>query len=70
MPKTLSPLRRVLDILPSPDAARPGLLLRDPYRYTDTLLFVPRAWAWALRYLDGKRTELDLQEVLTRTAQA
>jgi hypothetical protein len=56
----------VLDILPSPETGRPGLLIRDPLHYTDTVLYVPPAWALALRCLDGEHTELDVQEILTR----
>ena len=66
MSEILPPLRRALDIMPSPETDRPGLLIRDPFHYTDALLYVPPAWALALRYLDGEHTELDVQEVLTR----
>ncbi len=66
MSRILPPLRAALDILPSPEANRPGLLIRDPLRYTDTVLYLPPVWAAALRCFDGKRTELDLQEFLTR----
>jgi hypothetical protein len=66
MSEILPPLRRALDIIPSPEPDRPGLLIRDPFHYTDTVLYVPPAWALALRYLDGEHTELDVQEVLTR----
>jgi hypothetical protein len=66
MSNVLPALRRVLDILPSPDTDRPGLLIRDPLRYTDTVLYVPLAWALALRCLDGEHTELEVQEILTR----
>lgn len=59
-------LRRVLDIIPSPDANRPGLVIRDPLRYSDTILLLPPAWAMALRCLDGEHSELDVQEFLTR----
>jgi hypothetical protein len=52
--------------MPSPETNRPGLLIRDPLRYTDTVLYVPPTWAMALRYLDGEHTELDVQETLTR----
>jgi len=66
MSNVLPALRRVLDIVPSPETNRPGLLIRDPLRYTDTILYVPPAWALALRCLDGEHTELDVQEILTR----
>jgi len=70
MSNQLPALRRTIDILPSPDTARPGLLIRDPLHYTDTVLYVPPAWALALRCLDGEHTELDVQEILTRATGA
>ena len=66
MSNVLPVLRRGIDIIPSPEADRPGLLLRDPLRYTDAVLYMPPAWALALRCLDGEHTELDVQEILTR----
>jgi hypothetical protein len=66
MSNVLPVLRRTLDILPSPEADRPGLLLRDPLHYAEAILYVPPAWALALRCLDGEHTELDVQELLTR----
>ena len=66
MSDVLPALRRALDILPSPEAGRPGLLLRDPLHYAEAVLYVPPAWALALRCLDGEHTVLDVQELLTR----
>ncbi len=70
MSNVLPALRRSLDIMPSPETDRPGLLIRDPLRYTDAILYVPPEWALALRYLDGEHTELDVQEILTRATGA
>jgi len=66
MSRAVPALRRGLDVIPSPETSRPGLLLRDPLRYTDKVLFVPPPWTVGLRCLDGEHTELDIQEVLTR----
>ncbi len=66
MSRTLPALRRGLDIIPSPETHRPGLLLRDPMRYTDKIVLVPPALIVGLRCLDGEHTELELQEALTR----
>lgn len=66
MPAVLAPLRRNLDAMPSPVADRPGLLLRDPYAYTDTLVIVPPPLVPCLACFDGERTELDLRESLVR----
>ena len=30
--------------MPSPDMNQPGLLLRDPWRYTEKVIFVPPPW--------------------------
>ena len=66
MARVLPALRRTLDVIPSPETHRPGLLLRDPLRYTDRVLFIPPPWTAGLRCLDGEHTELDIQEALTR----
>lgn len=66
MSKAVPALRRGLDVIPSAETNRPGLLLRDPLRYTDKVLFVPPPWTAGLRCLDGEHTELDIQEALTR----
>jgi len=52
--------------MPSPVADRPGLLIRDPFRYSDTVIIVPPALVPALACFDGAHSELDLREVLTR----
>ncbi len=66
MSNLLPALRRALDLIPSPEADRPGLLIRDPFHYSDTVLYVPPAWVLALQCLDGEHTDLDVQELLTR----
>jgi hypothetical protein len=66
MSELLPALRRALDILPSPESDRPGLLIRDPLHYSDTVLYVPPAWALALHCLDGEHNVLDVQEIVTR----
>jgi hypothetical protein len=70
MSNVLPALRRALDLIPSPDTERPGLIIRDPFQYTGAILLVPPAWVLALRYLDGEHTELDLQEGLARATGA
>lgn len=52
--------------MPSPVPEQPGLLLRDPFRYTDDILVIPPAWVAVLQCLDGEHSILDAQEVLTR----
>jgi hypothetical protein len=65
MTKRLPRLRAGLDIFPSPVPEQPGLLIRDPFRYTEDILIVPPLLASGLIYFDGERTELDLQAHLS-----
>lgn len=55
----------MLDVFPSPVEEQPGLLLRDPFRYTEDILIVPPVFIGALRMLDGSYTEAQLQSHLT-----
>ncbi|MFN0086978.1 MAG: AmmeMemoRadiSam system protein B [Blastocatellia bacterium] len=61
-------LRRGLDMFPSPVPERPGLLIRDPFRYSDEILILPPMLAAALEFFDGESTVLDAQAYLTRLA--
>jgi AmmeMemoRadiSam system protein B len=71
MASPLPRLRPDLDIVPSPLPDQPGLLLRDPFRYSDAVLIVPPVLARCLGCFDGAQTEADLREALTRlTGQA
>src|SRR5260370_30838408 len=66
MSKPLPRLRANLDFMPSPDPDRPGLLIRDAYRYSDATLIIPPALVECLRCFDGETTELDLRAELVR----
>ncbi len=59
-------LRPDLDIMPSPVKGQPGLLLRDPFHYSDATLIVPPVLARCLGCFDGEQTELDLRATLAR----
>jgi AmmeMemoRadiSam system protein B len=59
-------LRASLDFLPSALADRPGLVIRDPYRYSDATLIVPPALVACLEFFDGEHSSLDLREYLVR----
>ena len=59
-------LRSSLDFMPSPAADRPGLLIRDPFHFSDATLIVPPALVGCLEFFDGTRSELDLREYLVR----
>src|SRR6188768_1546153 len=66
MATPLPPLRRHLDLMPSPIAEAPGLLLRDPFRYTETLLVLPPPLVPCLLLFDGEHCEGDLDALLAR----
>lgn len=66
MARTLPRLRRELDIMPSPVPDRPGLLIRDPFQYTDSVAIIPPLLAQTLMLFDGQHTELDLRARLTQ----
>jgi len=66
VPATLPRLRGDLDIMPSPVEDRPGLLLRDSLRYSDTVLIVPPELIQCLTFFDGEKTDRELHEVLFR----
>jgi AmmeMemoRadiSam system protein B len=62
----LPQLRRELDIMPSPLDDQPGLLMRDPFLYTEQTIIVPPLLARGLRYFDGQHTDADLRAYLRR----
>ncbi|HVT95025.1 MAG TPA: AmmeMemoRadiSam system protein B [Bryobacteraceae bacterium] len=64
MANELPRLRLGLDFLPSQDAERPGLLIRDPYRYSDSVLLIPPQLVASLACFDGEQTTLDLRSSL------
>lgn len=70
MTKRLARLRSDLDLMPSPVAAQPGLLLRDPYRYSDASIVVPPVLVPGLRFFDGRGAEADLVAAFVRAGAA
>ena len=66
MSAVLPRLRFNLDFLPSPDPERPGLYIRDPYRYSQATLLVPPPLVQALECFDGQQSTLDLRSELVR----
>jgi MEMO1 family protein len=62
----LPPLRRTLDIMPSPDADHPGLLIRDPLGYSEGMLVCPPPLVPFLRFFDGAHEATDLESALRR----
>jgi len=63
---SLPRLRPALDLFPSPAPDRPGLLLRDPYRYSEAVLIIPPPLIECLGCFDGQQTDLDLRSLLVR----
>ena len=51
--------------MPSPVPEKPGLLMRDPYQYTDAVLILPPLLARMLMLFDGEHDEGDLRAALT-----
>lgn len=64
MSNLLPRLRMNLDFMPSPVPDRPGLLIRDPFQYSDATLIVPPVLVQVLEYYDGERSENDLRAAL------
>ncbi len=52
--------------MPSPDPSRPGLYIRDPYRYSSSTLLVPPILVQVLECFDGEQSTLDLRSELVR----
>jgi hypothetical protein len=65
MNRTLPRLRQILDVFPSPVEEQPGLLLRDPFRYSEDILIIPPVFVSALQLLNGTATEAELQQHLS-----
>ncbi|HEU0106550.1 MAG TPA: AmmeMemoRadiSam system protein B [Vicinamibacteria bacterium] len=66
MTSPLPALRRTLEMMPSPVPESPGLLVRDPFRYAESVLILPPPLAPCLLLFDGRHDESDLREVLVR----
>src|SRR5580700_817441 len=62
----LARLRPTLDFMPSPVPDKPGLLIRDPFRFSDATLILPPALVACLEFFDGSHSELDLRAYLVQ----
>ena len=67
MSQLLPRLRLDLDFMPSPMPDRPGLLIRDPYHYSDATLIIPPVLVECLQFFDGTQNELDVRSHLVRS---
>ena len=68
MAAPLPRLRADLDLMPSPLPEQPGLVIRDPYRYSTVTLVVPPLLARCLGCFDGRQDEGDLRATLVKLA--
>jgi len=59
-------LRQDLDFMPSPVSDRPGLLIKDPYSYSEAVLVIPPALVESLKLFDGNHGIPDLDGLLLR----
>lgn len=66
MADRLPRLRMDLDLMPSPLPDRPGLLMRDPFHYSDATLIVPPVLTACLEHFNGEHTTNDLHATLVR----
>jgi len=66
MAAPLPRLRADLDIMPSPLREQPGLILRDPFRFSDVTLLIPPLLARCLGCFDGEQDERDLAAEIAR----
>ncbi|HEY4360426.1 MAG TPA: AmmeMemoRadiSam system protein B [Bryobacteraceae bacterium] len=62
----LARLRPTLDFMPSPVEDRPGLVIRDPFHFSDATLIIPPGLVPCLEFFDGVQSELDLRAFLVR----
>jgi MEMO1 family protein len=66
VPEPLPRLRLGLDFIPSNDPQHPGLLIRDPLKFSDAMLLIPPPLVECLACFDGEQTSLDLRAALVR----
>jgi AmmeMemoRadiSam system protein B len=66
MSRRLAALRGDLDVFPSPDRARPGLVIQDKNGFSNRQIIVPPLLVRALEVFDGEQTAIDLRAVLAR----
>src|SRR4051812_28741082 len=59
-------LRADLDFMPSPVPEKTGLLIRDPFHFSDATLIIPPHMVECLTFFDGEQSSLDLRAFLVR----
>ena len=66
MAAPLPRLRADLDIMPSPLPEQPGLIVRDPFRFSEVTLLIPPLLARCLACFDGEQDEAELRATIAR----
>jgi AmmeMemoRadiSam system protein B len=64
MSQRLPRLRMELDFMPSPIEDRPGLMIRDPFGFSDATLVVPPALVRVLTHFDGAHDQSSLRDAI------
>src|SRR6185312_16214345 len=59
-------LRMTLDFIPSPFEDKPGLMIRDPFHFSEATLIVPPPLIECLEFFDAEHSALDLRAHLVR----
>jgi AmmeMemoRadiSam system protein B len=59
-------LRATLDFMPSPFEDKPGLLIRDPFQFSQATIIVPPPMIECLTFFDGEKSGLDLRAHLVK----
>jgi AmmeMemoRadiSam system protein B len=59
-------LRMTLDFIPSPFEDKPGLMIRDPFHFSEATLIVPPPLIECLEFFDCEHSALDLRAHLVR----
>ncbi len=66
MPDSDYPKLRNVEFVPTSVGGRQGLVLRDPFLYTDKILFVPREVVGIIQFFDGTKTYREIKEEILR----
>ena len=64
--RRLPALRPNLDLIPSPIPERPGLIVRDPFRYAEAMIVVPSPLVPCLAFFNGSYLESEVRQALER----
>jgi hypothetical protein len=66
LPDSDYPKLRNVEFVPTSVGGKEGLVLRDPFLYSDRIIFVPREVVGVIQFFDGTKTYRDIQEEIFR----